>query len=262
MLAVDPAVDDPIRVFLAGGVSILTPNGRVIGERAFAGRQGRRLFVRLATAPGPLAAEDIADDLWGDAWPGQWEVAVRALFSKLRATLRSAGLPDAIVARDGAYQVRLRPDAWLDLEAAPDAIHRAEHLLADGEVEQATGWALAARAIASRSLLPGEEADWLDTLRRRLIDIHLRALAALGEIWLRHGEPSVAARDAIAALAIDPYLESAHRLLIRAYLAAGEHAAALQAYRACREVFQAELGVLPSPETLALVQPWLVRGQG
>jgi DNA-binding SARP family transcriptional activator len=250
-------VDDPIRVYLAGGVAIATPDGHVIGEGAFRGRQGRRLFARLATARGPLAAEVLADDLWDTAWPDSWDVALRAVVSKLRSTLRAAGAADAIVARDGTYELRLGPDAWLDVEAAADAIHRAEHHLADGDADAACGWALAARAIASRDLLPGEEADWLDDLRRRLTDIRLRSLAALGEIWLRRGEPSVAARDARAALAIDPFLESAHRLLIRSYLAAGEHAAALQAYRTCRQVFEAELGVLPSPETLALVQPWL-----
>src|SRR5262249_17228531 len=96
-------------------------------------------------------------------------------------------------------------------------------------------------------------------LRRRHADIRLRALATLGEIWLRRGEHAMAARDAREALTVDPYREDMHRLLIRAYLAANEPASALQAYRSCRELFEAELNVLPSPELAALVQPLLAR---
>jgi DNA-binding SARP family transcriptional activator len=257
MLAPTNRNDEPLRVFLAGGVAIATPDGRVVGERAFAGRQGRRLFVRLAATRGAISAEDLADDLWGAEWPDRWDVALRSLVSKLRSVLRSAGVADAIVARDGTYELRLGAVAWLDIDAAADAIHRAERSLVNGDIGTACGWALAARAISARPLLPGEDAQWLDDLRRRLADIQLRALETLGEIWLRREEPAMAARDARAALEIDPFLERAHRLLIRAHLAGGEHAAAVQAYHACRDRFERELGVLPSPETTALIQPWL-----
>jgi DNA-binding SARP family transcriptional activator len=262
MLAPSGPPEQRFRVYLAGGLAISAPDGRVVDERAFAGRQGRRLFVRLATAHRALPAEDLADDLWGAAWPDGWSVALRSIISKLRAAMRAAGAPDAIVARDGTYELRLPADAWLDVDAASQAIHAAEHALAEGDADAATGWALAARAVSSRPLLPGEASDWLDDLRWRLDDVRLRALATLGEIWLRHGNPAMAARDAAEAIAMDPFREAAHRLLIRAHLAAGEHAAALQAYRSCLATFQRELGVLPSPETVALVQPLLGdRGQ-
>jgi DNA-binding SARP family transcriptional activator len=257
MLAPMAGSEQRICVYLAGGLAIAAPDGRVIAERAFAGRQGRRLFARLATAHRALPAEDLADDLWGPEWPDGWNVALRSIVSKLRTALRTAGAAGAIVGRDGAYELILPANSWLDVDAAAEAIHTAEHALAEGDMGTACGWALAARAVASRALLPGEEAEWLDELRQRLGDVRLRALATLGEIWLRRGEPAMAARDAAESIAMDPFRESAHRLLIRAHLAAGEHAAALQAFQTCVGVFEAELGVLPSPETVALVQPLL-----
>lgn len=247
-----------LRVYLAGGIALVGGNGVIITERALAGRQVRRIFVRLAAIHEPVPQADLADDLWETAWPPAWQVALRALLSKIRTTLGSVGAADVLVSRGGAYELRLPADAWLDIDAASQTIHRAETSRRDGDRTTACGWALAARAIASRPLLPGEEAEWLDDVRRRLVDVRLRALECLGEIWLAQGDARLAARDAAEAIGLDPYRESAHRLLIRAHLASGERAAAIRAYDACRELFQAELGVQPGPETTALVAPSLI----
>jgi len=244
-----------LRVYLAGGIALTGPSGAVVDERAFAGRQVRRIFVRLVAIHEPVPQEDLADDLWGTAWPPAWQIALRALLSKVRATLGRVGTADALISHGGAYELRLPAGAWLDTDAASQAIHRAETSLADGDRPTACGWALAARAIASRSLLPSEEGEWLDDLRRRLVDVRLRALECLGEIWLAQGDARLAARDAAEAVVLDPYRESAHRLLIRAHLASGERAAAIRAYDTLREVFRGELGVEPAPETTALVAP-------
>src|SRR5437867_2390719 len=79
MLAPGEPSKEPTRVYLAGGLAIVAPDGRVVGERRFVGRQGRRLLARLATARGPVPAQDLADDLWGTEWPDRWDVALRAL---------------------------------------------------------------------------------------------------------------------------------------------------------------------------------------
>ena len=248
----------PLRVYLAGGIALVGGNGAVLSERALAGRQLRRIFVRLVAIHEPVHQADLADDLWETAWPPAWQVALRALLSKIRTTLGSVGAADALIRIGSAYELRLPAGAWLDTDAAGQAIHRAETSLLDGDRTAACGWALAARAIASRPLLAGEEADWLDDLRLRLVDVRLRALECLGEIWLAQGDARLAARDAAEAVGLDPYRESAHRLLIRAHLASGERAAAIRAYDACRVLFQGELGVMPAPETTALVAPTFV----
>lgn len=246
-----------LRVYLAGGIALVGADGAVIGERAFAGRQVRRVFVRLAAIHEPVPQSDLADDLWATDWPPAWQVALRVLLSKVRTTLGRAGAADALVSRGGAYELLWPAHAWLDTDAAGQAIHRAETSLSAGDRATACGWALAARAIASRSILPGDEGEWLDDLRRRLVDVRLRAVACLGEIWLANGDARLAARDAAEAIALDPYRESSHRLLIRAHLASGEHAAAIRAYDACRDVFRDDLGVEPAAETTALVTPTL-----
>ena len=252
-LAPGDASEPRLRIYLAGGIALRAVTGESVGERGFAGRQARRLFVRLAAVHEAVPQAELADDLWDTEWPPSWQVALRALVSKLRATLASVGAPNAIASSNGAYELILPRDTWLDLDAAADAIHRAETARAAGDAATACGWALAARAIASRSLLPGEDGEWLDRLRRRLDDTRLRALECLAEVWIERGDTALAARDAAEAIAIDPYRERSHRLLIRAHLAAGDRGAAVEAFEACERVLHDELGIRPSPETAALI---------
>ena len=242
-----------LRVYLAGGIALRAASGATLGEHAFPGRQARRLFVHLAALHEPAPHVDLAEDLWETDWPATWEVSLRALVSKVRGLLAQVGAADAITSRDGAYVLHFPAGTWLDLDAAGDAIHRAEVARAAGDDAAAGPWALAARAIASRSLLPGEEAEWLEGLRRRLTDVRLRALECLGAIWIARGDPTLAARDAVEAIGIDPFREGAHRLLIRAHLAAGDRAAAARALAALRTLLAEELGVSPSRETLELL---------
>lgn len=243
-----------VRIFLAGGLCIETPRGRVT-EAAFPGRQTRHAFARLVGAPGlPISREELADELWSDSLPAAWETALRAIVSKMRAALAAADVAGVSISQvSGSYQLHLPADAWLDIAASADAIHRAETLLDRGATEEAGGWALVARAIASRSLLPGIDGPWLERERARQSEVLLRALACLSAIWMERGDPELAARDAQEAIRLDPFRETSHRLLIRALLAQGDHAAAVAAFERCRRSLRDELGVEPAAETLALV---------
>jgi DNA-binding SARP family transcriptional activator len=245
--------EPPVRIYLAGVIALRGANGVTVGEHDIAGRQARLLLVRLAAIHEAAPHVELADDLWGPDWPPAWDVALRALVSKLRALLARVGAPGSLVSASGAYALRLPAGAWLDLDAAAAGIHRAETALAEGDLSEAAGWALAARAISSRPLLAGEDAEWLERLRRRMAEIRLRSLEALAEVWIVQGDPALAARDATEAIDIDPYRESAHRLLIRAYLAAGDRGAAARALDACRRLLEDELGVTPSPTTMDLL---------
>lgn len=245
---------ESLRIYLAGGIALHGPNGVTVGERSFAGRQGRRLFSRLAAIHEPVPSVDLADDLWGSEWPAAWRVALRALVSKLRLTLARAGAADLISATNATYAMALPAGTWLDVDEAGESVHRAEAALGAGNHSAAAAAALIARSIASRSLLPGEEGEWLDLLRARLADVRLRALECLGEVWIARGDPALAARDAAEAIRVDPFRESAHRLLIRAHIAAGDRGAAAHAYEACKRVLAQELGVEPSAETIDLAR--------
>src|SRR4029079_441509 len=84
-------------------------------------------------------------------------------------------------------------DAHVDVEAAIDALHRAESALAQAEPHRAWGPSQVALFTSARPLLGGEDAAWLDDERRRLDDVHVRALEAYASATLAIGGTQVAA---------------------------------------------------------------------
>ncbi len=248
------ANDAPLRVYLAGNVC-LERGAVLVPERRFPGRQGRLAFVLLAAERDrALSREEIAEELWNGDPPRAWDTALRAIMSKLRAVLVEIGLDgsQAIASAFGCYQLKLPPNAWVDLEAAAEAIHRAETELRDGRREEANGWALVASSVSRRPLLPGEESPWVARRRAALRDIRVRALECRAEILMFQADHRLAARDAAEVVSLEPFRETGYQLLMRAHAGAGNPAEALRVYERCRSLLADELGTNPSPATEAL----------
>jgi DNA-binding SARP family transcriptional activator len=248
-----PEEQAPLRIYLAGSVRL--ERGSVLRtERDLPGRQGRIAFAHLAAERARAVSRDeLAETLWPEALPRAWEVALRSVVSKLRGVLADVGVggPDAIAHAFGCYQLHLPADTWVDLEAAADAIHRAETSLRSGDPSAANGWSLVANAIARRPFLPGEEGEWVDGWRTQLRGVRVRALECRATVALEAGDPEGAIRDAQLVTDLEPFRESAVRLLMRAHVASGNRAEALLAYERCRRVIADELGTSPAAETEA-----------
>lgn len=95
-------------------------------------------------------------------------------------------------------------------------------------------------------LLPDWYDDWLVVERERLHELRVRALERVCErlTALRSFGPAIEA--GLAAVHAEPLRESAHRCLIGVYLAEGNQAEALRAYRAYRDLLDDELALEPS----------------
>jgi SARP family transcriptional regulator, regulator of embCAB operon len=90
-------------------------------ESRLPGRQGRLLFTYLViNRHRQVPRAELAEALWLEPDPAAIDTRLNPLLSKLR---RVCGR-DTV---DGRSTVQLfLPDAWVDLEAATEAIHRAE----------------------------------------------------------------------------------------------------------------------------------------
>jgi DNA-binding SARP family transcriptional activator len=88
---------------------------------------------------------------------------------------------------------------------------------------------------------------WLSNERRRVSAATATALHEGAHDRLAHGDPDAAADLAARLVACDPFEERAHELLVRALVAAGDHAAAQDQVRECERLFRSELGRAPSP---------------
>lgn len=247
------AQDGENRIHLCGRLTV-----RIGGERledALPGRQGRMLFAflvvqRLRATP----RGELLDVLWPDAAPAAAETALAALLAKLRRVFGPASIA-------GKHDVRLvlPADAWVDLEAAQEGLHRAESAVALNEWARAWGPARVALHIAARGFLPGYEAPWIADVRRRLEDVHVRSLecVAAGALGLGGPELAAAERSARRLTELAPYRESGYRLLMRALAARDSVGEALQVYEQLRKVLRDELGASPGAATRALQQQLL-----
>ena len=219
-------------------------------EHALPGRQGRLLFVFLAVNRlRPAPRDQLVAAIWPGAAPPGADSALNALLSKLR---RVVG-PEALEGRSDVRLV-LPDDAWIDLEAASEALHRAESALARGDWAAAWAAARVPQHIAARPFLAGDDAAWIDEVRRDLDATYVRSLEITGQASLRLGgtELDTAERAARSLLRRAPFRESGYRLLMETLAARGNRAEALRVYDDLRRLLRDELGAAPSQATQEL----------
>lgn len=244
--------DHATRVQLCGKLVARIGGRRV--DAALPGRQGRLAFAFLTLNRHRVVTRGaLVEALWPDEQPALVDTALSALLSKLRKAVGSEAL-------DGRGALRLAlPDAWVDVEAAFEAIHRAEGAVGRGAWAEAWGPARVALHIVRRDFLPGEGAPWIGEQRRALEEIEIRALECVAESSLELGpnELDSAMRSGRDLVRLAPHRESGHRLLMRALAAEGNDAEALGVYERLRVRLREDLGVAPSAPTQELYRTLL-----
>jgi DNA-binding SARP family transcriptional activator len=157
-----------------------------------------------------------------------------------------------VVPLDGG-RIQLPSDAYVDVEAARDAVHRA------GPQSLRTTSTLRGRRRRSRRpvgtvFLLGEDAEWIEDERRSLASLHLRALEAYAQASLGVGgtELAGAVRAGRDLVRLEPYRESGYRILMQGLAAEGNSAEALLVYDDLRRLLHNELGTAPSAATQEL----------
>ena len=225
---------------------------RIDGRRVDAdlpSRQGRLAFAYLTLNRHRVVTRAaLVDAIWPTEPPALVDTALNALISKLRKAVGS----DTVSGRGGVRLVL--PGAWVDVEAASEAIHRAEGAVGRGAWAEAWGPGRVALHIVRRELLPGESAAWVEQERRVLEEIELRALECVGKSSLELGpnELESAIRSGRDLVRLAPHRESGYRVLMRALAAEGNDAEALGVYERLRVRLREDLGVAPSAPTQEL----------
>ena len=239
----------PLRIQICGPLAIDCDGERL--ETGLPGRQGRLLFIYLVVNRHRQVPRDaIAEALWLEPDPAAVDTRINPLLSKLR---RVCG-PGAV---QGRSTIRLLlPDAWVDLEAATEAIHRAESAVAQEEWARAWGPSLTALFVAERDFLPAEDAPWIDDIRNQLTVLRLRALECYAAAGLGLGgtELAGAVRAGRQLRRLAPLRESGYRYLMEALAAQHNLAEALKVYSELSDHLREQLGALPSPATRQLYE--------
>jgi DNA-binding SARP family transcriptional activator len=219
-------------------------------EAELPGRQGRALFAHLVLhRTRAIPRDELVAALWPGVPPAEYETALSALLSKLRRVLGEQRLR-------GRAELRLElgPAAFVDVEHARESIHRAESALAQGQWGRAWGASQGPLFTARREFLAGQDAPWIEEVRRELQALYLRALECYARASLGVGGTELAAAERAGRelVRLAPYRESGYRHLMRVLAATGNEAEALYVFEELRRRLRDELGVAPSAETRAL----------
>jgi SARP family transcriptional regulator, regulator of embCAB operon len=222
------------KVQLCGRFVVQLAGRRAEGD--LPGRQGRLAFAYLvANRDRSVRREEIVEALWPDGRDG----GLAPLLSKVRRVVPLDGLRPEL------------PGAWVDVEAAAAAVHRAESALALGRAHDAWGPSQVAMFVTSRPFLAGEDLPWIDEERRRLSALHVRAVETYAASTLGVGgtELAAAVRAGRRLVALEPYRDSGYRIVMEALERQGNSAEALIVYDELRCRLRDELGVTPSQAT-------------
>lgn len=174
--------------------------------------------------------------------------------TKLRAVLEECGIDGstALTSAFGCYKLTLPAGSWIDVDAALEALERAEAELAVGDFVEAKAQAGTAAALARRIFLPGEDAPWVEEKRRDLHAVLVRAVECLRDASFGAGDFAEAVRHGEGVIRLEPFRESGYRRLMETHAAAGNPAEALRVYERCRRFLADELGAYPSSENEAV----------
>jgi SARP family transcriptional regulator, regulator of embCAB operon len=234
---------EPTRIQLCGRLVVELEGKRV--ENQLPGGKGKLLFGYLVlNRDRRLGRDELLVAVYGEEASPQKHPSLSVLLSKLRGVIGQERL-----AGRSEIELVLPRDAFVDIEAAREALHRAESHVAAGEWAESWGPAGVAYHVARRPLLQGEDRPWLEEWRRRLEDVEVRGLECFAEARLGLGGPTLPQAEECARRLIElaPYRETGHRILIEALERRGNVAEALRAYDRLRVLLRDELGVAPSP---------------
>ncbi|MCF4119898.1 AAA family ATPase [Antribacter sp. KLBMP9083] len=216
-------------VALLGGFGV-TVRGREIPAGAWRHRRALELVKILALARNHrLAADQVIDLLWPDLPLQAGGANLRKAAHFARTVLGSA---DAVRLSDGVVALFPGGDLEVDAETFERAVDAATRTQDDAAWRAALG-------LYGGDLLPDDRYDeWAAGPRERLRLKYLEGLRRLG-MWERLAEE-------------EPLDEEAHRGLMRMWLDRGNRHAAVRAFDRLQDLLLRELGVRPSPETIAL----------
>ena len=241
----------PLRVRVLGRLEI-ERDGTPLAFGAKAPKKPLELLKVLAcTAAHAVDVRQILAWLWPDADADAAKAALDVATHRLRKFL---GDDEALLLTGGKLQ--LSPHrVWVDATAFAAWLDQAQSEL-DSKPGLPTANLLAERLYRDyRGRLFGDDEPtaWSIGPRERLHQKFLQLTGSLGRCHEVRRDWTRATEVYERGLAEDPLAEEFYRGLIRCCLGRNEPAAALHAFRRCREVLSVVLGVSPAPATMALV---------
>lgn len=205
------------------------------------GSRAERLLVLLAVHGGTVSRGTLAGTLWPEATSERARCSLRAALW----SLKRRRLP---LVHAGPHTLSLGADVQVDYRLA---MTRAQQLIDNtcslDDVPETLG-------LLRQELLSDWSEDWIMFEQQHYRQLRLHALEALCELLSRAGRHAQAVVAGLEAVTCDPLRESAHRLLMTAYLAEGNRKEAITQFHLCARLLRDELGLSPSAQMTQLLR--------
>jgi DNA-binding SARP family transcriptional activator len=179
----------------------------------------------------------------GILWP---EVEHAHALANLRTALWRLRCISPGIVRSFGPELRLDPAITIDLREAEALAHRILYEALPLHESRSAASQL------SRDLLPDWDDEWLEFDRERFRDLRVHALERLCDQLSALGEHADAVQCGLLAVQGEQLRESSHRALMRAHIAEGNRARALQVFQLLERMLERELQVRPSQATMEL----------
>ncbi len=212
-----------------------------------AARKSRALLAYLALRRGAqVPRQTLMGLLWGSRSEEQARASLRQTLSALRRELGPHS-EDWLLTPQDSVTLAIT-GVWVDTDALDDAPHQSSAATLQAAAALFRGELLEGLALNE----PGFD-QWLWSERERVRSHMLRVWAALVAALEQDKRIEEAITYAAKALALDPFQEGMHRLLMGLYLQQGRHDAALAQFEQCRRTLAEQLHATPEQATLDLM---------
>ena len=249
---------DQVRIQVLGGFEVRL-GGQPVPIQAWRSRQARTLVKILASRRGrPLTRDHLCELLWPDDDPAKTGHRLSVLLATVRGVLdpEKAWPADHFIAADASG---LRLDLTVSSIDADGLLHDVTH----GADRMEAGDETRAREILSdvdaRYLGDAFEDElgevWADGFREEVRAAWLRSLRRLATLRAREGRVDDAQGLLVRLLAVDPYDEQVHHMLVRTLAKAGRHGEARRAFRRWQDAMREIDAPLPEAGVIRLTDP-------
>jgi DNA-binding SARP family transcriptional activator len=201
----------------------------------------RRVVAFLALRSHPMLRVHVAGSLWLDSPEERG-------FANLRSALWRIHRSGLVLVDSSGGTLRLAAGVRVDLY---EAAALARRLI--GSVPMGAGADVDWLPLTGE-VLPDWDDDWALVEREHFRNLSLQALESLCEHLTAQDRLRQALEVGLAAFGREPLRESAHRLLVRVYLADGNAFDAIRQFRLYRDLVRSRLGIEPSAQMLDLVR--------
>jgi LuxR family maltose regulon positive regulatory protein len=208
-------------------------------------RRARELFFCLLAHPQGLTKEAIGIIFWPDSSAGQLKLQFKNTIYRIRHALGQ----DVLLFDGDRYWFNRDLDYEYDVETFVIKIGVGQSGL--NKADRVAAYRVAID-LYNGSYLPEMDGNWVVPERERLWRMYEDAILDLARLYLDEGGYIETLEYCQRVLSVDPCLEEAHRLVMRAYAARGNQAEVTRQFDRCRKALLEEVGAQPSSQTVSL----------